>query len=79
MGRKARIELDVRHHHPEAIRPDQAHSMSLGRPLGQVSKRARPVAETSRDDERAGTSELARLINDAGDCRRRRGNDHKFG
>jgi hypothetical protein len=53
MCRKTRIELRARHHHAQAIWPDQAHAMHARRRADSLGKRTSTVAEACRQDHGA--------------------------
>ena len=76
---KARIETDARHHDAEAIRTDQPHAVFLRGPLRCIRQRTRTMAEPGTDNDCTRRPAAARLIDQARDGVRRRGEDNEFG
>ena len=76
---EARIETDAGHHDAQAIRTDQPHAVFVCRPLRLFRHRARAMAEPGTDNDRARRAAAARLIDQACDRARRRGEHNDFG
>ncbi len=75
---KTRIEVRARHHDAKTIGSDQPHAIFLRGAFGGLRQRPRAVAKPGGDNQRARRAQLARLIDQARDCRGRRSNHNEF-
>jgi hypothetical protein len=76
---EACVEACPRHHDAEAIGPDEPYSVSVRSTFDRVRERTGAVAKPRGNNDGTRRPIFSGFIDDAWNCRRRRGDDDEFG